>query len=125
MLRNKTSAAIVAVSDLDRARGFYEGTLGLELDGDGSDGVLSFRTGDTWLVVYPSENLRPGTGNAVAWSGDSDVEAIAEDLRGKGVALEKYPQLGMRIEGGVHVADDYAVIWSKELDRNILHVNSM
>ncbi|MGY1408776.1 VOC family protein [Luteimonas sp. A611] len=125
MLRHKTSSAIVAVSDLGRARGFYEGILGLELDGDGSDGVLTFRTGDTWLVVYPSKDVRPGTGNAVVWSAGSDVAAIAGDLRGKGVRLEEYPELGMRIERGVHVVDDFAAIWFTDPDGNILHVNSM
>ncbi|MDH5834818.1 VOC family protein [Luteimonas kalidii] len=125
MLKHKTSSAIVAVSDLARARDFYEGTLGLQLDGDGSGEVLTFRTGDTWLVVYPSKGLRPGTGNAVVWSGGDDVAAIAEDLRGKGLRLEEYPDMGMRIEDGVHLDDGFAAIWFKDPDGNVLHVNSL
>ena len=124
MLRHKTSSAIVAVSDLDRARRFYADTLGLELDGGEGDGVLTFRTGETWLVVYPSKDPRPGTGNAVVWSGGGDVAAIAADLRGKGVRLEAYPELGMRIEDGVHLDDGFAAIWFKDPDGNVLHVNS-
>lgn len=125
MLNNKTSSAIVAVSNLDRARGFYEGKLGLERRGQGMDDVAEYRTGDTTLTVYQSGNARPGTGNAVAWSGGSDVAAIADDLRGKGVTLEEYPELGMKIENGVHKADGFAGIWFKDPDGNILHVNSM
>lgn len=125
MLKHKTSSAIVAVSDLDRARGFYEDTLGLERDGEDMDDVLAFRTGDTSLVVYKSDGVRPGTGNAVAWGGGDDVEAIAEDLRANGVTLEEYPEMGMRIERGVHKADGFAGIWFKDPDGNILHVNSM
>jgi catechol 2,3-dioxygenase-like lactoylglutathione lyase family enzyme len=124
MLKHKTSSAIVAVSDLDRARRFYADTLGLEPDGDGGEGVLTFRTGDTWLVVYPSKGLRPGTGNAVVWSGGGDVAAIAADLRGKGVRLEEYPEMGLRIEDGVHLDEGFAGIWFKDPDGNILHVNS-
>jgi catechol 2,3-dioxygenase-like lactoylglutathione lyase family enzyme len=124
MLKHKTSSAIVAVSDLDRARRFYADTLGLEQDGDGGEGVLTFRTGDTWLVVYPSKGLRPGTGNAVVWSGGGDVAAIAADLRGKGVRLEEYPEMGLRIEDGVHLDEGFAGIWFKDPDGNILHVNS-
>ncbi|WP_305804626.1 VOC family protein, partial [Stenotrophomonas sp. YIM B06876] len=101
MLKDKTSSAIVAVSDLDRARDFYSNTLGLEPRDDDMDGVVGYRTGDTTLVVYRSEGVRPGTGNAVAWSGGDDVVAIAETLRAKGVALEEYPDLGMDIERGV------------------------
>lgn len=125
MLRHKTSSAIVAVSDIDRARGFYEGVLGLEPDEGDMDDVLTFRTGDTWLVVYQSKDVKPGTGNAVAWSGGDDVDAIADDLRGKGVTLDEYPELGMRIERGVHKAEGFAGIWFKDPDGNILHVNSM
>jgi hypothetical protein len=89
------------------------------------EGVLRYRTGDSWLVVYRSENVRPGSGNAVAWNGGGDVEAIAEALRAKGVTLEEYPALGMRIDRGVHTSDGFAAIWFKDPDGNVLHVNSL
>ena len=125
MLKDKTSSAIVAVSDLQRARDFYTHTLGLEPSGGEMDGVLAYRTGDTQLVVYRSEDVRPGTGNAVAWRGGDDVDAIAETLRAKGVTLETYPELGMDIDRGVHRRDGLAAIWFKDPDGNILHVHSM
>lgn len=125
MLKDRNSSAIVAVSDLERAREFYTGTLGLE-PGDGAmDDVLGYRTGDTRLVVYRSRNVRPGTGNAVAWSGGDEVDAIAEALRAKGVRLEDYPDLGMDIDRGVHRAEGFAGIWFKDPDGNILHVHSL
>lgn len=125
MLKDKTSNAIVAVSDLERARNFYTDMLGLEPRGGGVEGVLEYRTGNSSLAVYRSEGVRPGTGNAVAWSGGNDVEAIAEDLRAKGVTLEEYPDLGMDIDRGVHRSDGFAGIWFKDPDGNILHVHSM
>jgi len=125
MLKDKTSSAIVAVSELGRARDFYTNTLGLEPGDDGMEDVLEYRTGATSLVVYQSRGARPGTGNAVAWSGGNDVEAIAEDLRAKGVTLEEYPDLGMDIDRGVHRGDGFAGIWFKDPDGNILHVHSM
>ena len=75
-------------------------------------------------VVYQSENVRPGSGNAVVWNGDGDVATIAEALRAKGVKLEEYPALGMRIDRGVHTSDGFAAIWFKDPDGNVLHVNS-
>jgi catechol 2,3-dioxygenase-like lactoylglutathione lyase family enzyme len=125
MLKDKTSSAIVAVSDLERAREFYTNTLGLEPSSDAMDGVLAYATGSTTLVVYRSDGVRAGTGNAVAWSAGDDVEAIAEALRAKGVTLEEYPELGMAIDRGVHTADGFAGIWFRDPDGNILHVNSM
>ncbi|SMF61842.1 VOC family protein [Allosphingosinicella indica] len=124
-LKDKTSSAIVAVSDLARARAFYGGMLGLKEGDEAEPSVASYRTGNTWLVVYQSENVRPGTGNAVASSAGGDVEAIADDLRAKGVSLEEYPELGMEIERGVHRSGDFRGIWFKDPTGNILHVNSM
>ncbi|MGN2250478.1 VOC family protein [Frateuria sp. GZRe14] len=125
MLQGKTSNAIVAVSDLERARAFYTDILGLELAEEAMEDVLRYRTGDSYLVVYRSENVRPGSGNAVAWNGGEDVETIAEALRAKGVTLEEYPALGMRIDRGVHISDGFAAIWFKDPDGNVLHINSV
>jgi catechol 2,3-dioxygenase-like lactoylglutathione lyase family enzyme len=125
LLKGKSSSAIVAVNDLARARDFYENKLGLEVGEAGQEDVLVFKTGDTSLTVYQSQNFRPSTGNAVAWSGGNEVEAIAEQLRAKGVRLEEYPDLGLKIENGIHKADGFAGIWFKDPDGNILHVNSM
>ena len=125
MLKDKTSSAIVAVDDLDRANTFYADTLGLEQGGVEQEGVLGFKTGDSTLVVYKSNDVRPGTGNAVAWGGGSEVEAIANDLRAKGIAFEEYPEMGMEIVDGVHKGDGFVGIWFKDPDGNILHVNSM
>lgn len=125
MLGHKTSSAIVAVSDLERARSFYAGTLGLQPGDETMEGVIGFRTGSTWLVVYQSDDVRPGTGNAVVWSAGGDVRAIAEKLRAQGVTLEEYPRLGMPIDQGVHSSDGFAGIWFKDPDGNILHVHSL
>ena len=125
MLKDRNSSAIVAVSDLERAREFYTHTLGLEPGNEAMDDVLGYRTGDTSLVVYRSDNVRPGTGNAVVWSGGDEVDAIAEALRAKGVTLEEYPDLGMDIDRGVHRADGFAGIWFKDPDGNILHVHGL
>lgn len=125
MLKDKTSSAIVAVSDLERARDFYTHTLGLEPRGGDMDGVLEYQTGNTSLVIYRSKGARAGTGNAVAWNGGGEVEAIAEALRAKGVTLEEYPDLGMHIDRGVHRRDGFTAIWFKDPDGNILHVHSM
>ena len=125
MFKDKTSAAIVAVRDLDRARRFYGETLGLDEGEAGEEGVTGFRTGSSWLTVYVSDEAGTNRANAVAWSGGGDVEAIADELRGRGVTFEEYPEMGMEIIEGVHRTGDFRGIWFKDPDGNILHVNSM
>ena len=125
MLKDRPSSAIVAASDLDRARKFYTETLGLESAGGAEEGVLAYRTGDTRLIVYQSEFAGTNKANAAVWDAGEDFDAIVAQLRGQGVAFEEYPDLGMTIERGVHSAGSFRGIWFKDPDGNVLHVASM
>ena len=125
LLKDRPSSAIVAVRDLDRARRFYAETLGLEPVAEAEEGVLTFRTGDTQLVVYESGLAGTNKANAVVWNAGGDFNAIASQLREQGVVFEEYPDLGMDIEDGVHRAGGFKGVWFKDSDGNILHVASM
>lgn len=126
MLNTKTSKAIVAVSDPDRARDFYRNVLGLELAGDGMGGVMVFRTGESELIVYPSRFAGTNQANAVVWSVGDDMETIVADLKAKGVVFEHYPDdEWMQRDGDIHMAGDAKLVWFKDPDGNILHLNSM
>ena len=124
MLKDHNSSAIVAVSDLDRARQFYGQTLGLERTGGGDDEPLTFRTGDTRLVVYPSEFAGTNEANAVVWGVGADLKSIVSDLRAKGVAFERYDMDGADFADGIHWFGDFGAAWFKDPDGNILHLNS-
>lgn len=122
MLKDKNSTAIVAVSDLPRARTFYAGTLGLD-QVRGDDDVLVFRTGATELVVYRSDYAGTNQANAVVWDVGGEIDAIVETLKSKGVRFEHYE--GMELRGDIHVAGDFKMVWFKDPDGNILHLNNM
>ena len=124
MLKDHDSSAIVAVGDLDRARAFYGGTLGLALDEEGTEeDVLVYKTGATKLVVYRSDYAGTNRANAVVWGVGGDLDAIVAALESKGAAFEHYPDIG-RLEGNVHVAGAARLVWLKDPDGNILHINS-
>ena len=124
MLNAHASSTIVAVSDLARARRFYETVLGLELVEGGGDAPLVFRTGPTHLVVYPSEFAGTNKANAVVWGVGDRIEAIAADLKTKGVVFEHYDMDGATYADGVHRMGDFRMVWFKDPDGNILHLNS-
>jgi len=124
MLNTHASSAIVAVSDLDRARHFYETVLGLELVEGGGDAPLVFRTGPTHLVVYASEFAGTNKANAVVWGVGDRIEAIAADLKAKGVVFAHYDMDGATYADGVHRMGDFRMVWFKDPDGNILHLNS-
>ena len=125
MLKDHDSAAIVAVADLDRARDFYGEMLGLDLAEEGAqEGVLVYRTGATRLVVYRSDFAGTNRANAAVWGVGGDLDAIVAALEAKGAAFEHYPDIG-RLEGNVHHASGMKLVWLKDPDGNILHINSM
>jgi catechol 2,3-dioxygenase-like lactoylglutathione lyase family enzyme len=123
MLKNKSSSAIVAVSDIERARDFYGSVLGLDLAEDVEGDVLVFRTGDTNLVVYRSDHAGTNRANAVVWGVGDEIDAIAADLKEKGVTFEHYDFA--ELDGDVHVAGQMRMVWLKDPDGNILHLNNM
>ncbi|RYD54253.1 MAG: VOC family protein [Sphingomonadales bacterium] len=124
MFKNLPSSAIVAVSDLDRARAFYAETLGLESTGDDEE-LLSFRTGSTRLIVYRSDGAGTNQANAVVWGAGQDFDAVIGELRSNGVTLEEYPDMGMQVAAGIHSTGEFKAAWFKDPDGNILHVNNM
>ncbi len=124
MLSDKSSSAIVAVSDLARARTFYVDTLGLKVV-DNDDQIIVLQTGDTRLVVYVSEFAGSNRANAVVWGVDDQIDAIVADLTEKGVTFEHYDMDGARYEGGIHHFDAVKLVWFKDPDGNLLHLNNM
>jgi catechol 2,3-dioxygenase-like lactoylglutathione lyase family enzyme len=123
MLKDRNSSAIIAVADLDRARRFYEQTLGLTVADDMGE-VLSFATGGTHLVVYRSDEAGTNRANAVVWGVGEEIEAIVADLRGKGVSFEHYDLHGVDFADGLHRSGEFRMAWFKDPDGNILHLNS-
>jgi catechol 2,3-dioxygenase-like lactoylglutathione lyase family enzyme len=122
-LGQKPSSAIVAVSDIERARAFYSETLGLERIEDGMEGVLVYKTGSTHLVVYPSEFAGSNRANAVVWDCGKEIDTIAAELAGKGVQFEHYDMESVSYRDGVHDAGGFKMVWFKDPDGNILHLN--
>lgn len=124
MLKDRNSSAIVAVSDIARARRFYSDVLGLELAEEDMDGVLVFRTGATHLVAYRSDAAGTNRANAVVWEVEDEIEAIVADLAAKGVVFEHYPEIG-EFRDNIHHTGGMKLVWFRDPDDNILHVNQM
>jgi catechol 2,3-dioxygenase-like lactoylglutathione lyase family enzyme len=114
--------AAVAVSDMDRARDFYEDTLGLTARGDDPDGGRTYECGDqTTLHVFPSPRGAGGSGATIAGWAVDDLERVVDELTAKGVTFERYDELGITTdEKGIAVMGDSKGAWFKDPDGNIL-----
>jgi catechol 2,3-dioxygenase-like lactoylglutathione lyase family enzyme len=125
MLGGKSAAATLAVSDLQRARDFYENTLGLEPRLEVPESVL-YTSGNSVVLVYPSEYAGTNHATAATWAVGDDFEAIVQGLKTKGVTFEHYDDLpGTTREGDVHVVGELRGVWFKDPDGNILSLVNM
>jgi catechol 2,3-dioxygenase-like lactoylglutathione lyase family enzyme len=119
MLDNTAALATVAVRDMDAARRFYEGTLGLKPQGSEGDEAVEYEAGPTRVLVYRSQYAGTNKATAVTW-GVNDVDGTVEDLKARGVVFEHYDDLpGVTRRGDVHHAGDLKNAWFKDPDGNI------
>jgi len=121
MFESATAHATIAVSDLDRARKFYEETLGLKVKDERSDGVTYEDAAGGWFLVYPSQFA--GTAQSTYMSFEvSDVEQAVKELRERGVTFEEYDMPGLKTVNGIAEIQGVKGAWFKDLDGNILSV---
>jgi catechol 2,3-dioxygenase-like lactoylglutathione lyase family enzyme len=90
-LSNYKYAPAVAVTDMRRAKDFYEGKLGLLNGHEQPDGGTTYQCVDgTSIHVYPSSDHAGQSGATLgAWETD-DVESLVDELTSNGVTFEKY-----------------------------------
>jgi catechol 2,3-dioxygenase-like lactoylglutathione lyase family enzyme len=124
MLGDSRIMTAIPVRDVDQARGFYEGALGLKFaGGPRADGSLEYECGSgTGLFTYPTrENAGKSPATLAAWQ-VQDIEATAKALRDKGVALEDYDLPELKTERGIATLRGARALWFKDPDGNILNV---
>jgi catechol-2,3-dioxygenase len=119
MLADATIMAVIPVSDLGRARTFYEKMLGLvpqEVHETEREAV--YLLNDTGLLVYQTEAAR-GEATKVAFM-VGDLAKEMNDLRNHGVVFEDFDLPGLKTEDGVADGPQGKAAWFKDLDGNYL-----
>ncbi len=121
MLESATAHATIAVTDLERARKFYEGTLGLKPMEERSDGVRFEAGKGTWFLIYPSQFA--GTAKSTYMTFEvEDLETAVKELRGREVVFEEYDLPGLKTTEGIAEIQGVRGAWYKDPDGNILAV---
>ncbi len=119
MLGDHDVAATLAVTDIDAARSFYEGTLGLKPVMEYPDGVV-YAAGNSRLMVYVSDFAGTNRATAATWAVGDALESIVEDLRANGVAFEHYDLPGTTRDGDIHEMAGMRGVWFKDPAGNII-----
>jgi catechol 2,3-dioxygenase-like lactoylglutathione lyase family enzyme len=112
----------VAVSDMQRAREFYEGKLGLSGGRDTGDGGHSYPCGEgTELHIFPSSAGAGKSESTIAAWAVEDVEATVDELSNNGVTFEQYGEPLNTDEKGI-ARDGAMAAWLKDPDGNVLGI---
>ena len=119
MLGGKETMATVAVKDLNTAKRFYEGTLGLKLTDQQESEALTYQAGNAKILVYRSQYAGSNKATAATWVIGNDIEKVVQGLRGKGVAFEHYNLPGLTLKGDIHEGGGMKAAWFKDPDGNI------
>jgi catechol 2,3-dioxygenase-like lactoylglutathione lyase family enzyme len=123
-LSDAFAEAVVAVSDIDKAKEFYEGKLGLSGGTEEGDGGMTYTLGQgTKLHVYPSPDNAGKSGATLVGFVVGDVEGTVDELAGNGVSFEQYDDGPLKTnEKGIAEMGEIRSAWFKDPDGNTLAV---
>ena len=121
MLSGATVHATLPASDLERARRFYEGTLGLEPARVAPAGVFYRGGSGTRFLVFPSAGQPSGSHTQMGFS-VNDIAAAVADLRGRGVTFESYDFPGFDKATGIATFPGNKSAWFKDSEGNLLGI---
>jgi catechol 2,3-dioxygenase-like lactoylglutathione lyase family enzyme len=121
MFKNTRAFSGFSVNDLQKAKGFYGQTLGLELS-EIPAGLELHIAGDARILVYPKPNHTPATFTILNFPVDNIEQAVAE-LTKRGVRFEKYNEPNLKTdEKGILRGPGANIAWFKDPAGNILSV---
>jgi catechol 2,3-dioxygenase-like lactoylglutathione lyase family enzyme len=121
MLASGKMVGFVLTKDYDKARAFYEGTLGFEfvsLD----QFALVVTVGGHMIRIVKVPTFIPLQSTVLGWE-VSDVEAVVTWLSERGANTEKYPWVQDSQRGIWTTPNGDKVAWFKDPDGNVLSVS--
>jgi predicted enzyme related to lactoylglutathione lyase len=122
-LTNAPVTTMLPATDLERARGYYENTLGLRVEPGAASGELRVHAGQGTEIGIYERGPTKADHTAATFEVD-DVRATVTDLRSHGVIFEEYGGPGPVTQDGIAERDGELAAWFKDSEGNILCVHS-
>ncbi|WP_028059362.1 VOC family protein [Candidatus Solirubrobacter pratensis] len=123
MLTTSKAFSGFAVDDLEKARAFYGGTLGLDVSEE--NGLLTLHlAGGRDTLVYPRPGFEPATYTILNFPVE-DIDAAVAELAARGVEFERYDGFGQEANGVSRNAGGPPIAWFKDPAGNILAILEM
>ena len=124
MLKDTKAFSSFSVNDMQKAKEFYHGTLGIEVS-ENEMGIMTLKiSGGKDIIVYPKPNHEPASFTVLNFS-VADVDKTVDELTKAGITFEHYNFGDIKTEengimrGNGHGPD---IAWFKDPAGNILSV---
>lgn len=122
MLQQSPLYVYLPAKNLERARRFYEETLGFMPKSLNNGGVTYEFVGGTAAFLYPTENAGTSKASQAFWLVE-DIDREIAELKKRGVAFEPYDDMpGERSSQGAVIAGGAKAAWFKDSEGNILAI---
>ncbi|HEV7702937.1 MAG TPA: VOC family protein [Gemmatimonadaceae bacterium] len=122
MLSGSQIVAYVPVSDLPRARKFYEGMLGFKPLEMNEAGVMYEAGKGSKFFAYKSAGAGTNKASTAFWD-VPNIEAEVADLKKRGVVFEEYDTPGYATVNGIATGGGAKSAWFKDTEGNILAIS--
>jgi catechol-2,3-dioxygenase len=122
MLSIAPAAATLPAVDLNRARKFYEGTLGLKVGEADEHGIRIECGRGTQIYLYkrgPTKADNTAVGFVV-----ENLEQEVQELKQKGVVFEEYDFPGLKTVNSIATLGNEKAAWFKDTEGNIIGVSA-
>lgn len=120
MLRAEQAFSSFSVNDIQKAKVFYEQTLGLDVT-QKTEGLEVAEPGGGSVFIYAKPNHAPATFTVLNFIVD-DIERAVDDLTNEGIRFEQYEGEIKTNEKGIHRNGGPTIAWFKDPAGNILSV---
>ncbi len=121
--------ASIAVSDIDRAIGFYEGQLGLQSLESGPSAEIPDASrvyssgGGPALNVYQSTTAGKSSATLATWYVD-DIDQVVDELAAAGVEMAHYDEFDHDANGITPRAGGGRIAWFRDPDGNTFAIEA-
>ena len=122
MLKAAAIVPYIPVSDVPRARRFYEEKVGLKPKEVYAGGVIYECGNGSWVFMYPSGGAGTSKASTAFWSVD-DVTAEVTELKARGVVFEEYDMPGIKTVNSIATGGGAKTAWFKDTEGNILAIS--
>ncbi len=112
----------VPIVNVERAKSFYVGKLGLRLVGEELPFALVLDANGIMVRLAIVKELPPTPGTVLGWQ-VPDVEVVVQSLAAKGVSFERYGFLEQDAAGIWTAPNGAKIAWFKDPDGNTLSLS--